>query len=286
MNADSGTPTVATSGWPLWRRQVTSMLGLELRKTFLRGKAIPIWIVAFAPALLLLLRALIASRDSHVNPIGAVGMARSFAVVFQGFYLRGVVYFGCVMIFTYLFRGEVLEKSLHFYWLAPMRRSVFFVGKYVAGLLAAIAVFAGGVALQVLLAFLPGSTEGGRAYLLSGPGLGQLGAYLLTTALACAAYGAIFLCVSLYLRNPMIPAALLFGWEWLNFLLPPNLKRISVVHYLQSLCPVPVSEGPLALPAEPVPAWIAIAVLLALSAALVALGARRAGRIEIAYAGD
>jgi hypothetical protein len=52
----------------------------------------------------------------------------------------------------------------------------------------------------------------------------------------------------------MIPAAAILGWEWINFLLPPALKKISVIHYLQSLCPVPVPHGPFALPAEPTPA--------------------------------
>ena len=47
---------------------------------------------------------------------------------------------------------------------------------------------------------------------------------------------------------------LLYGWEWLNFLLPPLLKKVSVIHYLNSLVPVPISEGPFAVVAEPTPA--------------------------------
>ena len=47
-----------------------------------------------------------------------------FAGVFQFFYLRLAVFFGCVGIFTNLFRGEMLDKSLHFYLLTPIRREI------------------------------------------------------------------------------------------------------------------------------------------------------------------
>ena len=36
--------------------------------------------------------------------------------------------------------------------------------------------------------------------------------------LACVGYGAFFLVVGLFIRNPIVPALLLYGWEWLNFL--------------------------------------------------------------------
>ena len=45
-----------------------------------------------------------------------------FASVFQFFFLRLAVFFGCLGIFMNLFRGEVLDRSLHFYFLAPIRR--------------------------------------------------------------------------------------------------------------------------------------------------------------------
>ena len=47
-----------------------------------------------------------------------------FATVFQFFYLRLAIFFGCVGVFMNLFRGELIDKSLHFYLLAPIRREV------------------------------------------------------------------------------------------------------------------------------------------------------------------
>src|SRR5207248_11316775 len=70
-----------------------------------------------------------------------------FAAVFQYYYLRLAVFFGCLGIFMNLFRGEMLDKTLHFWFLAPARREVLLAGKYLAGLIAAIAIFSAGAAL-------------------------------------------------------------------------------------------------------------------------------------------
>ncbi len=274
-----------TIGFPRWARQVRAMLGLELRKTFLRPRAAPVVLVAFLPVLLIALR-MLATRLKELPAQSVADVVQAYGVLFQLFFLRLVVFFGCFGIFTNLIRGEILERSLHFYFLAPLRRDVFVVGKYLAGLVAGGVLFGLSVLLQLALSFLPRMTVGGRAYLLAGPGAGQAAVYLGVTLLAVAGYGAVFLALGLAVKNPMIPAALILGWEWLNFLLPPALKKISVIHYLQSLCPVPVPHGPFALPAEPTPAWLALLGLLALAGVLLVVAARRARRLEILYAGD
>ena len=61
----------------------------------------------------------------------------SLGAIFQLFFLRLVVFFVCFTIFTYLVRGEIAERSLHFYLMAPLRRDVFLIGKFIAGLIAA-----------------------------------------------------------------------------------------------------------------------------------------------------
>ena len=111
-------------------------------------------------------------------------------------------------------------------------------------------------------------------------------AYLGVTILACIGYGAVFLIVGLFFRNPIIPALLLYGWEWLNFLLPPLLKKVSVIHYLNSLVPVPISEGPFAVIAEPTPAYIAIPSMLLVTGLVLVLSAYRIRHMEIRYGSD
>ena len=207
------------------------------------------------------------------------------AQAFQVFLLRTVMFFGCVAIFTHLFRGELLQRSLHYYFLAPLRREVLLVGKYLVGVVLAWTAFLPATAAAVVLAYLP-SGVAGREYLLHGPGLAQAAAYLGVAALGCVGYGAVFLLMGLWARNPLLPAAVLLGWEWMNFLLPPMLKRLSVIYYLESLCPVPVDQGPLALPAEATSVPVAILGLRTLAAALLWLAMRRARRLELLYSED
>ena len=94
-----------------------------------------------------------------------------FATVFQFFFLRLAIFFGCVGIFTNLFRGELIDKSLHFYLLAPIRREVLVVGKYLAGLIATVVIFTTSTALQLWVATLYLDKRRARR-LLHGPGWG------------------------------------------------------------------------------------------------------------------
>ena len=116
--------------------------------------------------------------------------------------------------------------------------------------------------------------------------MGQLFTYAVITMLACVGYGAFFMVVGLFFRNPIIPALVLYGWEWINFLLPPLLKKISVIHYLNSLVPVPFSEGPFAVVAEPTPAWISIPGLLIVTVLVLIVASSRIRRMEIRYGSD
>jgi hypothetical protein len=77
-----------------------------------------------------------------------------------------------------------------------------------------------------------------------------------------------------------------FGWEAMNFLLPPFLKKVSVIYYLESLCPVPVSLGPIGIPADAPSPWLAIPGLFLLTAVLLAISAWKIKRLEISYEED
>lgn len=268
------------TGAALRRRQILAVMRLELRKSFLRLGALPVVFLAAAPVALLAARALLFDAHDHGSSIGSDTEAA--ANIYQGFLLRLGIFFGSVGIFTHLFRGEILGRTLHHYFLAPMPRSVLVVGKYLAGLLASWLLFLPTTFLIFWLVYLP-QGEAGTEYLFRGPGFDQLLSYLLVTTLACIGYGAVFLTAGLIVRNPFIPAAAVFGWEAINFLLPPMLKKISVIHYLQSLCPVAIERGPFAFPGEPTPAWLAVGGVLAVSAGLVALAAWKASRSEVLY---
>ena len=134
------------------------------------------------------------------------------------------------------------------------------------GLIVSFGLFGATTLVSFLLTYLPHDSAAVQHFLFQEHGLAHLGAYLLVTFLACVGYGAVFLFFGFFFKSPAIPALVVFGWEGIHFLLPPLLKQMSVIHYLQSLCPVPVSEGPLAILSDAPAPWVSVLGLSALAA--------------------
>ncbi|HKA19710.1 MAG TPA: hypothetical protein VKN18_15580 [Blastocatellia bacterium] len=269
--------------WALWSGQIAAILRLEVRKNFMGKRAILIYLLAAFPILLMAaLSAELSWQQSRNNNIGEINII--FANLYEGLILRTIVFFGCAWIFMNLFRGEVVDRSLHYYFLSPLRREVLVCGKYLSGLVASVVLFGICTGGSLLFLFVSLGASGGNYF--AGAGKNQAAAYLGITALACVGYGAAFMVIGLFFRNPIIPALLAYGWEWINFLLPPVLKKISIIHYLHSLSPVPVPEGPFAMPVEPTPAYLSIPGLLLVTAGVLALASIQIRRMEIRYGGE
>lgn len=226
---------------------------------------------------------------NHARDLGEESIM--FAGVFQFFFLRLAVFFGCLGIFMNLFRGEILDRSLHFYFLAPIRREVLMAGKFIAGLLATCVIFVTSLLLQILALVWQLSPQVRDHYLYQNHGLEQAASYVGVTVLACLGYGAFFLIAGMLFRNPLIPAAAILIWEAINPFLPNLLKQFSVIYYLKSLCPVdvPVQPGTPALLAllvsnsEPVSAPIAVLGLLVVAAVALYVSSLQVRRMEINY---
>jgi ABC-type transport system involved in multi-copper enzyme maturation permease subunit len=276
--------TEKTSQPALWKRQILSILRLEVRKNFTGKRSILIYLLALLPVLILV--AVISLDDGNIRPENFGVVSVDFANLFEGMILRTVVFFGCAWIFMNLFRGEVVDRSLHYYFLSPVKREVLVAGKYISGLVTSLVLFVTMTALCLLCIYVPLGYSGAMAYLFDGPGLQQVLTYLGITVLACIGYGAVFLVIGLFFRNPIIPAVLLYGWEFINFLLPPMLKKLSVVHYLHSLMPVPIDDGPFAIVAEPTSAWLTVPGLIMVTMAVLVIASVRIRRMEIKYGGD
>ncbi|MDX6500068.1 MAG: type transport system permease protein [Blastocatellia bacterium] len=271
------------SQWSLWLRQISAIMRLDVRRNFFGKRAVLIYLLALMPIGLLSLMAVIppgfAWNDFTQYP-------QRFSLIYNALILRTVVFFGCAWIFMNLFRGEIVDRSLHYYFLSALRREVLLTGKYLSGLVTSIILFTTVTVVSMFLLFFPHFFSPSVRFFLDGPGIGQLFTYAVITILACVGYGAFFMVVGLFFRNPIIPALVLYGWEWINFLLPPLLKKISVIHYLNSLVPVPLSEGPFAVVAEPTPAWISIPGLLIVTILVLFVASRRIRRMEIRYGSD
>jgi ABC-type transport system involved in multi-copper enzyme maturation permease subunit len=267
--------------WALWLRQIGAIFRSDLQKNFLGRRAILIYLLALLPLFPLLVFALVPADRKDFNSYSLI-----YSLLYNGLLLRTVVFFGCAWIFMNLFRGEIVDRSLHYYFLSAVRREVLVVGKYFSGLVTSIVLFTFTTVVAMLLLYLPNFYSQSMRYFTEGSGLTHLLTYAGITVLACIGYGAFFVVVGLFVRNPIIPAVLLYGWEWLNFLLPPLLKKISVIQYLNSLTPVPVSEGPFAVVAEPTPVWIAVPSMLFVTILVLILAAYRIRHMEIRYGSD
>jgi hypothetical protein len=270
--------------WSLWLRQLRAIFRLEIEKNFLGRRAILIYLLALLPILPLAVLAPFTPPGREWRDFTQYSMI--YSIIYGGLILRTVVFFGSAWIFMNLFRGELVDRSLHYYFLSATRREVLVVGKYLSGLVTSVILFTGTTVVSMLLLYLPHFYSESLRFFVDGAGLGQLLTYAGITILACIGYGAFFLVVGLFVRNPIIPALLLYGWEWINFLLPPLLKKISVIHYLNSLTPVPMQEGPFAVVADPTPAWIAIPSLLAVTLLVLIVACYRIRHMEIRYGSD
>jgi ABC-type transport system involved in multi-copper enzyme maturation permease subunit len=270
--------------WSLWVRQIGAIFRMELEKNFLSRRSILIYLLAFLPLFPLALLAIITPPGNEWKDFNQYSII--YSIIYNGLILRTLVFFGSAWIFMNLFRGELVDRSLHYYFLSAVRREVLVVGKYISGLATSIILFTTTTVVTILLLYLPHFYSQSVRYFTEGRGLGQLLTYAGITMLGCLGYGAFFLVVGLFVRNPIIPALVLYGWEWLNFLLPPLLKKVSVIHYLNSLVPVPVSEGPFAVVAEPTPAWIAVPSMLLVTILVLIIAAYRIRHMEIRYGSD
>jgi hypothetical protein len=216
-----------------------------------------------------------------------------FSGIFQFFYLRLAIFFGCLGMFMYLFRGEMTNRTLHYWFLAPAKREVLLAGKYAAGLIASAVIFGGGALLTFAAMIWPHDAVEIQAYWNAG-GMEHAFWYATAAALGCVGYGSVFLALGLYVRNPIIPAAVLLAWEGVNGILPHVLQKMSVLYYLQSLCPVPApmdDDAPalirlLAAPAAPASRPEAILGLLLLTAVVLWIAARAVRRMQISYGSD
>jgi hypothetical protein len=152
----------------------------------------------------------------------------------------------------------------------------------------------GGGALVRLAAMMgPHDAVEIQAYWSAG-GMGHAFWYAAAAVLGCVGYGSVFLALGLYVRNPIVPAAILLAWESVNGILPHVLQKMSILYYLQSLCPVPApmdAEAPaiirlLASPAAPASRPGAILGLLVLTAFVLWIASRAVRRMQISYGSD
>jgi hypothetical protein len=273
---------LAQQPWGLYWIQARRLTMIEIRRNLISWRASWIYFLAFIPTFIIFIHLLF---DAHFQS-SMSDDTNILSGIVEFYYIRLGVFFGCLGIFSRLIRGEMIERSLHFYLLSPVRREILLLSKFVAGSISAVGLFGTAMIADFVLMYAAYGAAG-REYVFHGPGLGQLEAYVLIIILACLGYGAVFLLLSMMFRNPTPAAMLVLGWEAINPVLPSLLQKISVASYLRHLMPVTVpGEGVFALltvETEPVSALVATIGLLALITVVLVYSCYRIRRLEIRY---
>lgn len=275
-------------GWVLWLRQFSAVSKAALvRSLFSKRVLVALLLIALPISFLVVIGLL---RGDEGAPLTRnINYARMiFAFVYSTFILGAILFLGNAIIFTSILRGEMLERSIHYALLAPVRRDILVLGKFFGGLVSASLLFCLATVLCYLLIYLPYGAPRLLADLSGGVAIDQMASYLLMTLLACVGYGSVFMTSGLLVRNPLIPVLLVGAWEFINFLLPPFLKLFSVVFYLKNLMPISVNEGPLplAVVSSPISAAASIAGIIAIAILFLSVAILLVKHLQIKYTED
>jgi len=274
----AGVAPATPSGRAATTRALLGVMRLEWRRQLLTFRVLwPLALAALPLAITGTMAWVVMHFPENFHDHGT--LSAEYANLYHALLVRVILFFGCLALFLNLVRGEVEERTLHYLLLTPVPRPLMVIAKYVAAVGSASLLFGATTVGSFLLVHIP---EGiGSAF--TGPALVQLGSYLAMTVLGCMGYGGFFLLLGSVLRSPGPLVAFYFAWEWFEFLLPPMLKQVSVVHYLKALTPVPIAEGPFALLVEPTPPAIAVLQVMAYAAVMVGVAAWVASRTDLDY---
>jgi len=169
---------------------------------------------------------------------------------------------------TALVSDELEDKTLTYLLMRPVPKATIYIGKYLSYLVAGAVLLLPSAALCFLVTMV--ADPAGEAMRHLPVLLKDLG--MLT--LGIMAYGALYALLGAVSKRPVF-VGLLFAivWETAVTFIPGYLSKLTIKHYLTALLPHTAGErGILAFFETATPVPLAIAVLLAVTVALVALG--------------
>ena len=213
------------------------------------------------------------------------------AGIVQIYYVRCGIFFGCLGLFMRLFRGEVVERTLHYLFLAPVRRELWSSASSWRGARLDHGSCSAPACWPAFV-LMYGHFDGRARLRPRRPGLAHLRQRTCwSTALACLGYGAVFLPAEpASSRTRSCPPRSCCSGKAINGVLPAWLKHLSVTFYLKPLFPVELPgrgfELFFGVMAELLPPPIAVAGLLLFSALALAVSCWRVRRLEVSYATD
>ena len=106
--------------WRLYGSQISILVRNELRRNLFTHRRIGIYLLAWVPVLIVLTH-VIFDRNQPAGPAQIEADTQVLAAIVQLYYFRLGIFFACMAIFTWLFRGEMVERTLHYQFLVPVK---------------------------------------------------------------------------------------------------------------------------------------------------------------------
>src|SRR5256712_6556238 len=182
-------------------------------------------------------------------------------------FLQVVLIFVTLVNATALIREEIDDNPLPCLLTRPISKPALVAYKYIGYLVAVLVV----LIPPIILAYGVTEAYGGLAFTAD---LDVLGGFLAATILGSAAYGALFLFISVLIRRPLAVGLLIgFVWESVVDSIPGDVPKLSVIHYLKTILKDVIAINPLGQYRTDVSAGVAAGILVAVSIALVILAA-------------
>jgi len=239
-------------------RKAWVVTGLTVRYLLTTRRAIATVLLALVPVIITL--SLAAARVANFDVL-------LFQDIMIPLFLQVVLIFVTLVNATALIREEIDDNTLPFLLTRPISKPAMVVYTYFGYLVAVLVV----LIPPIIVAY--GITEAydGLAFTTD---LDVLWGFLATTILGSAAYGALFLFISVSFRRPLA-VGLLIGFIWESGVdsIPGDVPKLSVIHYLKTILKDVVAIGPLGGYSSDLSAGAAAGVLIALSITMVILSA-------------
>ena len=259
-----------------WTRGCRASLALTLENLLATRRGLATGVLLGGPALAALGYRLLVAAGVEV------GMS-PWALYGDGIvavYWLGLALPMCALFHSTAFAEDIEARTIVFLLTRPVARSALLLGRYVAYVVATLAITVPALALAFV--FLA-SVGGWSAFASRAP---ELLRDLAVVALAVCAYGALFTLMGVILRRPVILGMLfVFGWDLLANL-PGYLPRITLAGPLRALVPYRArSAGLFGLitPGTMEP-WVALAILIVATVAALAAASAIFSRRE--YVGE
>jgi hypothetical protein len=156
-------------------------------------------------------------------------------------YLHFGVFFAAGMFGGQLLREELEERTLHHYYLQPVPRWLFVLGKFAAALAITAPLFIIGHTISRIMAGVPMGFGPAVETLITRDHAVRLLAEYLVIILGLTMYGALFAAIGSVLKSALY-AVFLYGWEIGNNYMPDAMNDFSIIYHLKGILPYQTSD--------------------------------------------